>query len=122
MLRAVLHTDQTKIWWVYLLEGMAAIAFGLLLPKGFLLLSSPVAVSAVPFALSVLLVIQGLAFISWAFYVRNSDLAIQADRRLSPTSSSAFCRPRLGLQRAPHAITSQFVRSWHKADATTAAP
>ena len=39
MVRAALHTDQSEIWWVYLLEGIAAIVFGLLLPIGFLLLS-----------------------------------------------------------------------------------
>jgi uncharacterized membrane protein HdeD (DUF308 family) len=74
MARAALHTDQSEIWWVYLLEGIAAIAFGLLLPIGFLLLSSSVmAALAVPFAFGVLLLIEGFALISWAFHVRNSD-------------------------------------------------
>ena len=40
MFRAALHADQSEIWWVYLFEGIAAIAFGLSLPIGFLLLSS----------------------------------------------------------------------------------
>ena len=49
MVRAALQTDQSEIWWVYLLEGTIAIVFGLLLPIGFLLLSSPVlAALAVP--------------------------------------------------------------------------
>jgi len=39
MIRAALHTDESEIWWVYLLEGIAAIVFGLLLPMGSLLLS-----------------------------------------------------------------------------------
>jgi hypothetical protein len=39
MVRAALHTDESEIWWVYLLEGIAAIVFGLLLPMGSLLLS-----------------------------------------------------------------------------------
>ena len=74
MVRAALHTDQTEIWWVYLLEGMAAIVFALLLPIGFLLLSLPVmAAVAVPFAFGVLLLIEGFALIFWAFHVRNSD-------------------------------------------------
>ncbi len=73
MVRAALQTDQSEIWWVYLLEGTVAIAFGLLLPIGFLLLSSPVlAALAVPFAFGVLLLIEGGALISWAFHVRNS--------------------------------------------------
>ena len=73
MVRAALHTDQSEIWWVYLLEGIAAIAFGLLLPIGFLLLSSPVtATLTVSIALGVLLLIEGLAFMSWACRVRNS--------------------------------------------------
>ena len=73
MIRAALHTDQSEIWWVYLLEGIAAIAFGLLLPIGFLLLSSPVtATLTVSIALGVLLLIEGLAFMSWACRVRNS--------------------------------------------------
>ena len=69
MVRAALHTDQSEIWWVYLLEGIAAIAFGLLLPIGFLLLSSSVMAAL---ALGVLLLIEGAALISWAFHVRNS--------------------------------------------------
>jgi uncharacterized membrane protein HdeD (DUF308 family) len=73
MARAALHTDQSEIWWVYLLEGIAAIAFGLLLPIGFLLLSSSVmAALAVPFAFGVLLLIEGFVLISWACHVRNS--------------------------------------------------
>jgi uncharacterized membrane protein HdeD (DUF308 family) len=73
MVRAALHTDQSEVWWVYLLEGIASIAFGLLLPIGFLLLSSPVmAALAVPFAFGVLLLIEGAALISWAFHVRDS--------------------------------------------------
>jgi uncharacterized membrane protein HdeD (DUF308 family) len=73
MVRVALHTDLSEIWWVYLLEGIAAIAFGLLLPIGFLLLNSPVMVAlAVPFAFGVLLLIEGFALISWAFHVRNS--------------------------------------------------
>ncbi len=73
MVKVALHTDQSEIWWVYLLEGMAAVAFGLFLPIGFLLLSSPVmAVLAVSIAFGVLLLIEGAAFISWAFHVRDS--------------------------------------------------
>jgi uncharacterized membrane protein HdeD (DUF308 family) len=73
MVGAASHTDQSEIWWVYLLEGLAAIAFGLLLPIGFLLLSPLVmAAVAVPFAFGVLLLIEGFALISWAFHVRNS--------------------------------------------------
>jgi uncharacterized membrane protein HdeD (DUF308 family) len=73
MVRAALHTDQSEIWWVYLLEGLAAIAFGVLLPTGFLLLNSPVAAPlAVSIAFGVLLLTEGLALISWAFHVRNS--------------------------------------------------
>jgi uncharacterized membrane protein HdeD (DUF308 family) len=73
MVRAVLQTDQSEVWWVYLLEGIAAIAFGLLLPMGFLLLSSSVmAALVVPLAFGVLLLIEGFALISWAFHVRNS--------------------------------------------------
>ena len=73
MVRAALHTDQSEIWWVYVLEGIAAIAFGLLLPIGFLLLSSSVmAALAVPFAFSVLLLIEGFVLIFWACHVRNS--------------------------------------------------
>jgi uncharacterized membrane protein HdeD (DUF308 family) len=71
MFRAALHTDQSEIWWVYLLEGMVAIAFGLLLPTGFLLLSSSV-MAAAPFAFGVLLLIEGFALISWAFHIRDS--------------------------------------------------
>jgi uncharacterized membrane protein HdeD (DUF308 family) len=60
MFRAALHADQSEIWWVYLFEGIAAIAFGLSLPIGFLLLSSSVmAALAVPFAFGVLLLIEG---------------------------------------------------------------
>jgi uncharacterized membrane protein HdeD (DUF308 family) len=73
MVGSASHTDQSEIWWVYLLEGLAAIAFGLLLPIGFLLLSPLVmAAVAVPFAFGVLLLIEGFALISWAFHVRNS--------------------------------------------------
>ena len=73
MIRAALHTDQSEIWWVYLLEGIAAIAFGLLLPIGFLLLSSSVmAALAVPFAFGVLLLIEGFVLIFWACHGRNS--------------------------------------------------
>ena len=32
MVRAALQTDQSEIWWVYLLEGIVAIVLGLLLP------------------------------------------------------------------------------------------
>ena len=73
MVRAALHTNQSEIWWIYLLEGIAAIAFGFLLPIGFLLLSSPVmAALAVSIAFGVLLLIEGATFISWAFHVRDS--------------------------------------------------
>lgn len=68
MVRAALQTDQSEIWWVYLLEGIAAIVFGLLLPMGFLLLSSPVMAALV----CVLLLIEGAALISWACHLRES--------------------------------------------------
>jgi len=54
MIRAALHTDESEIWWVYLLEGLAAIVFGLLLPMGSLLL------------------IEGAALMSWACHLRES--------------------------------------------------
>ena len=71
MVRAALHRDESEIWWVYLLEGIAAIALGLLLPIGFQLLSSPVtATFTVSIAFGVLLLVEGLALISWACHVR----------------------------------------------------
>ncbi len=68
MVRAALQTDQSEIWWVYLLEGIVAIVLGLLLPMGFLLLSSPVMAALV----CVLLLIEGTALISWACHLRDS--------------------------------------------------
>ena len=98
MVRAALHTHQSEIWWVYLLEGLAAMAFGLLLPIGFLLLSSPVmAALAVPFAFGVLLLIEGAALISWAFHVRNSTSSRMATQKTTAgrrvrTSKSTFTK------------------------------
>ena len=72
MVTAALHTDELEIWWVYLLEGIAAIVFGLSLPMGFLLLSFSVMAAL---ALGALLLIEGAALISWACHLRESCLA-----------------------------------------------
>ena len=69
MVGAALHTDESEIWWVYLLEGIAAIVFGLLLPMGFLLLSFSVMAAL---ALGALLLIVGATLISWACHLRES--------------------------------------------------
>ena len=84
--------DQSNIWWVFLLEGIAALIFGALLLTdpaatlvalavflgfyllfvGVLLLGSPLTTAlAVPFVFGILLLIEGVALIVFAVRVKG---------------------------------------------------